>query len=561
MKQKIKGILLCMLLIIISALSVSGSTNIINPYKESYVNHGDLIAPVISRNHIILDWSEQKLISSDGTAGDEFGYPVSIYGDYAIIGAPHDDDNGKDSGSVYILRNTGTSWVEEQKLTASDGAESDLFGYYVSISGDYAIIGAPYDDDMGSDSGSAYIFKNNGTSWVEEQKLTASDGAESDLFGFVFINGDYAIIGAPYDDDMGSNSGSAYIYKNIGTSWVEEQKLHTSHTANFLGFGVTISINEEYAIIGAPYDDDMGSNSGSVYIFKNNGTSWIEEQKLFASDSAADDVFGRCISMDGLYIIIGAPHDDDNGKNSGSAYIFKNNGTSWVEQQKLTASDGAAEDYFGRRVSIDSNYAVIGAENDDDNGKDSGSVYIFNCDDTRWVEDAKLLASDGEDEDLFASSVSIDGNSVIVGAPFDNNSNGVDAGSVYIFERINYPPDKPTISGPNSGNNRVKYCWTFHSNDSDGDNVKYYIDWGDDNSNETDFNPPCVPVEVCHIYEEQGEYNITAYAQDINGLASEESTLQVTIPKPRVVYHHLFLKLFERFQNLFLKLRYILVFQ
>jgi hypothetical protein len=435
-------------------------------------------------------------------------------------------------------------------LTASDGAESDLFGYYISISGDYAIIGAPHDDDMGPNSGSAYIFKNNGTNWIEEQKLTASDGAESDLFGFVFISGDYAIIGAPYDDDMGTNSGSAYIFKNNGINWIEEKKLHTSHTTNFIGFGVTLSINRDYAIIGAPYDDDMGSNSGSVYIFKNNGTSWTEEQKLTASDGAADDWFGRCISMDANYAIIGTPHDDEMGSNSGSAYIFKNNGTSWTEEQKLTASDGAADDEFGRRVSIDSNYVIVGAENDDVNGEDSGSAYLFKCNGINWVEEAMLLASDGADEDYFGTSVSIDGNYAIVGAARDNNSNGVYAGSAYVFERINNPPNTPMINGPKSGKTNTEYNFTFKSTDPDDDDIlEYVIDWGDESGEVTISGPFPSGKEVnsSHSWSTQETFTIKAKAKDSYGYESNWTDFEIKIPRRRTIYQSLILLFFERF--------------
>ncbi|MCX5635489.1 MAG: FG-GAP repeat protein [Planctomycetota bacterium] len=172
-------------------------------------------------------WLErQKLLASDGTAGILFGRSVSISGNYAIVGASSDDDNGGDSGSAYIFNRDGTNWVQQQKLTASDGAASDQFGYSVSISGDYAIVGAYGDDDKGSASGSAYIFKRDGTSWVQQQKLLASaDGATNDYFGrSVSISGDYAIAGAYGDDDKGSCSGSAYIFKRDGTSWSEQAK-------------------------------------------------------------------------------------------------------------------------------------------------------------------------------------------------------------------------------------------------------------------------------------------------------------------------------------------------
>jgi len=208
----------------------------------------------------VTNWPEKaKLLASDGATNDTFGRSVSISGDYAIVGA-RSDDSGK--GSAYIFRWDGTNWVQQQKLTASDGAASDYFGTSVSISGDCAIVGA-YGDD--SYKGSAYIFKWDGTNWVQQQKLTASDGITNDYFGYsVSISGSEAIIGENGDD---GSKGSAYIFKSNGTSWSQQAKIVASDGAAGDYFGYSVSISGNYAIVGVPYDDDEGSSSGSAYIF------------------------------------------------------------------------------------------------------------------------------------------------------------------------------------------------------------------------------------------------------------------------------------------------------
>ena len=184
------------------------------------------------------DWNEiEKILASDGDGGDRFGYSVSISGDYAVIGAYQDDDNGSDSGSTYIFQRNGSNWTEQAKLTASDGADGDYFGWSVSISGDYAVIGAYQDDDNGSDSGSTYIFQRNGSNWIEQALLTASDGAGNDRFGYsVSISGDYAVCGAYQDDDNGTCSGSAYIFHKDGLATNEilvNDNITTYLTGNF----------------------------------------------------------------------------------------------------------------------------------------------------------------------------------------------------------------------------------------------------------------------------------------------------------------------------------------
>lgn len=169
--------------------------------------------PVLVEHH--------ELLASDGRARDVFGSSVAVSGDVALVGARWDNPKGSLSGSAYAYRYDGASWVEEQKLLASDGAAFDQFGISVAVSGDVAVIGAWLDDDNGSESGSAYVYRYDGASWMEEQKLLASDGATEDEFGHsVAVSNDVALVGAPSDGDKGEWSGSAYVYRYDGASWV-----------------------------------------------------------------------------------------------------------------------------------------------------------------------------------------------------------------------------------------------------------------------------------------------------------------------------------------------------
>jgi hypothetical protein len=259
--------------------------------------------------------AERKIVASDGAATDYFGYSVAIDGNYAIVGAREDDDKGTNSGSAYIF-NVSTG-AQLHKLVPSDGAAYDQFGWSVAISGNYAIVGAWLDDDNGTDSGSAYIY--NVTAGAQLHKLIASDGAATDYFGVsVAISGNYAIVGANQDDDNGSSSGSAYIF-NVSTG-AQLHKLIASDGAAGDNFGRSVAISGNYAIVGAYTDDDKGSNSGSVYIY--NVTTGAELHKLVAEDGAAGDYFGYSVAIDGNYAIVGAYQDGDNGSYSGSAYIF-----------------------------------------------------------------------------------------------------------------------------------------------------------------------------------------------------------------------------------------------
>jgi hypothetical protein len=371
----------------------------------------------------------QKLLASDGAASEQFGRVAAIDGNTAIVGAWKDDDNGAESGSAYVYTFDGTSWRETQKLTASDGDAGDFFGFSAAIYGDAAIVGAYLDDDNGTKSGSAYIYSFDGTLWRETQKLTASDGDAGDFFGLaVSIDDNTAIVGAKSDDDPYFGSGSAYIFTFNGTSWRETQKLTASDATAAGEFGQSVAIDGDKAIVGALDDQDRGS----AYVFTFNGTRWRETQKLKASDAARDDIFGFSVAISDNKAIVGAPGDDDYGAFTGSAYIYAFDGTRWREKQKLTASD-AAFGSFGISVAIKGSTVIIGARTDDDNGGNSGSAYLYTFDGSSWTETRKLLASDGTIGDDLGYTVAIGDDTAIVGAPGDDE-NGSSSGSAYVFQ-------------------------------------------------------------------------------------------------------------------------------
>ncbi|MHC4658647.1 MAG: FG-GAP repeat protein [Planctomycetota bacterium] len=401
------------------------------------------------------DWLEkQKLTASDAAADDGFGRSVSISGDYAIVAADGDDDDGRNSGSAYIFKHSDDAndpnWYQQAKLTASDANDDDWFGYSVSISGDYAIAGAYRHDTNGTNSGAAYIFKrsddSNDPNWYQQLKLTPSDANQGDMFGHsVSIDGDYAIIGAPGADVLWTNSGAAYIFKRSDDpndpNWYQQARLFDSLGHMHANFGYSVSISGNYCMIGAPYAVGLALQSGRLYIYKREGTSWLPLVGYYTpQDGAAYDRAGLSVSMSADFAIVGVPYDDDNGDESGSAYIYKRDGDSWSQYAKLTASDGATEDFFGGSVSITDNIAIVGASGDDDNGTNAGSAYIFKYTGNTWNEFLKLNASDGDAEDYFGASVSLSTEYAIVGALRGDN-NEPNCGSAYIFERFSPPGD------------------------------------------------------------------------------------------------------------------------
>jgi len=377
---------------------------------------------------------EVKIVGDDTAASDEFGRTVALDGDYAIVGAHFDDDDGSNSGSAYVYRRDGLKWVQEDKLHASDAAAGDKFGNTVAISGDYAIVGAPSNADAGTDSGSAYVFKRSGTTWTEEAKLVASDAATDDKFGdAVAIEGDFALVGARGDDDNGSVSGSVYVFQRSGTDWIEQPKLTPADGAMGDYFGHSIGISGSYAIIGSHGDDDGAADAGSAYVFKLDGESWIEEAKLTASDPEATDGFGLSVSVSGDVAVVAAPWDDDAADSSGAAYVFRRNGTSWIEEAKLTASDGGQWHFFGHSVSISGDYIVIGAFGHGEPGDNTGAAYAFQYHASNWIQKDRLIASDRILGDQYGQAVAVSGPYALIGAPYDSDA-GNHAGTAFIYE-------------------------------------------------------------------------------------------------------------------------------
>ena len=392
-----------------------------------------------------------KHTASDAAASDWFSaydsIDVSNDGQRMIVGAFKEDTPGPtDSGSAYIYEKQGDgSWLEVQKVTASDAASGDYFGYSVAIDGDYAVIGALYEDNAGgSNAGSAYVFKRNaGTGvWEEKAKLTASDGAADDYLGVsVAISGDFVVVGAYGDDPWGGNqSGSAYVFeRQTDDTWDQTQQLLALDGYNSDRFGMSVAIDANRIAVGAYYDD---TSRGAVYVFDYDGTSWFQKTKLTASDRASHDRFAYGIDLWGDRVIAGSYNDDDNGTNSGSAYIYElQSDETWLET-KIKPLDGAASDSFGYSVSINGDRAVIGANLEDEAGTDAGAAYVFvKYPDGAWRQADKLTASSLGATDYFGAAVALSEEDIVVGARGDDDG-GTDAGAIYTYSLsdLNAPP-------------------------------------------------------------------------------------------------------------------------
>jgi len=396
---------------------------------------------------------ETKIIASDGESGDGFGISVSIDGDVFVVGALKGDGNVPASGSAYVYRYDGFGWIEEAGIFASDGALGVDFGCSISVDGDVVVVGAYHDDDNSDDAGSAYVFRYNGSDWIEEAKLLASDGAEMDYFGYtVSISGDVIVVGAHGDDDNGDHAGSAYVYRYNGVTWIEETKLLASDGGPDDWFGCSVSVDGDAIVVGARgYDENhlWSDKVGSVYVYRydpDGSGVWVAEAQILKTDGVRNDYFGRAVSIDGDTIVVG-----ESNNRYGLAHVFRYDPDEpelWIEEAELISSDNEYDDKFGNSISIEGDVIVFGTYGNDDDGNYSGTAYVFRYDRNgsgEWIEETKLFPSDGNSYLVFGGSVSIDSDTIVVGADGDDHIY-TNAGSAYVYDLGCDPPPTLVIS-------------------------------------------------------------------------------------------------------------------
>ncbi len=424
------------------SIAISGDTAIVGAVLDDVgANTDQGSAYIFTRSG--TTWTQQaQLNASDGAADDQFGISVSISGDTAIVGAYADTVGANpEQGSAYIYTRSGTMWTQQAQLNGTGGAANDNFGISVGISGNTAVVGANF-ATVGAniEQGSAYVFTRSGTLWTQQAQLNATDGAANDNFGFsIAVSGDTVIVGAVLDD-VGANTdqGSAYIFTRSGINWSQQAQLNGTGGAANDNFGYSVAISSNTVIVGAVLDD-VGANTdqGSAFIFTRSGTMWTQQAQLTATGGATNDFSGISVGISGDTAIVGG-YGDDVGMNAdqGSAYIFTRSGTTWTQQVQLNGAGGATGDLFGVSVAVSGDTAVVGAFADNINSNiDQGSAFVFRTLSSNWTQEAKTVAAGGAEEDQLGNSVAISGDTAIVGAPSDNVGGNTDQGSAYIFTR------------------------------------------------------------------------------------------------------------------------------
>ncbi len=380
---------------------------------------------------------EIKLLPPDGMEYARFGNSVDVSENYLVIGAQRDDSNGEDSGSVYVYTKTGDTWVFDAKLIPDTSFATNHFGCAVAVKENFIIVGSEGDNEIAAFSGAVYLFKKEGANWSKLAKITPADAVFNGRFGWsVSMSEEYLVVGARQDANNGNFSGSAYVFQKSGDSWEEIAKLNSSDAAIGDDFGSSVAIEGDYIVVGAPLEDNSGGdNAGSAYVFKRNGNIWDQQVKLVASDGGTFDQFGNAVAIENDYIVVGAWMEDGvlSSGSSGAVYLFKRDGENWEEETKIHTSNGGQDDFFGHSVLINNDFIVVGASKDDDNGYNCGSVYIYHKNEDEWEEKAKLVPNEIDEQDRFGYSLALFENDLVIGAIGDN-TNGQISGAVYVVD-------------------------------------------------------------------------------------------------------------------------------
>ena len=490
-----------------------------------------------ARYPITIDPIAQQayLKASNTGAGDQFGVSIAVSGDIVVVGAPLEDSastgvNGNqssntksNSGAAYVFVREGTTWTQQAYLKASNTDINDTFGICVDVSdtSDSIIVGAPgessgsngvngnEDDNGQGGSGAAYVFVREGTSWSQQAYLKASNSDANDGFGrSVVIHDNKAIVGASGEDSISkgvnssqgdntaSGAGAAYVFKRVGSTWSQQAYLKASNTEANDNFGASVAMAEDIVVVGAIGEDSEAtgvdgnendntvSSSGAAYVFRFIDNVWVQQAYLKASNTGASDAFGFFVSVSGDTVVVGAPQEDSNASgingdeenngatDSGAAYVFIGPDGNWSQEAYVKASNSEAGDFFGYSAAVSGNIMMIGAPLEDSSATgidgsednnlllDSGAAYLFNRTDGEWNQTAYLKASNTNASDVFGVTVSFSGDTVVVGAYFeDSSATGVNhsqssnsassAGAVYVYFT---PKPEIVVHKPNGKN-------------------------------------------------------------------------------------------------------------
>ena len=368
-----------------------------------------------------------------------FGMTVDIDGNTAAVGASGFRFSDFPLPVVCVYTREAANWTKEQCLSEEDEAPNSDDGYgVIAVSGNTLVVGAAFDVTNGVIGGAVYVYVRDGHTWSLQQKLFASDRANFDQFGIaVDIVGDTIVVGAHGDNDEGFQTGAVYVFRRNGTTWTEEQKLKASDAAPDSAFGSSVALSEQTIAIGAPSESSGALFSGAVYVFVNDGTSWQQQGKIKANSAMNNQQLGSTVSVSGDTIVaaapgelIGEPADDfNNVLSKGAVYIFDRTGTSWDHQKRFFERDRNRTGGFAVRAAIDGDTIIVGDPTYDAGARFTGAVYVFERKGNGWSLKHTLAANDGQFLQAMGFSIAVSGDTVIAGT-----QSQFSIPAVYIFQ-------------------------------------------------------------------------------------------------------------------------------
>ncbi|MBL9132998.1 MAG: hypothetical protein JNG86_17445 [Verrucomicrobiaceae bacterium] len=409
------------------------------------------------------------------------------------------DESASGSGAAYVFVRSGGSWTQQAYLKAHQVNASDRFGWSVAVSGNTVVVGATQEDssttgvnstpnESASSAGAAYVFVRSGGVWTQQAYLKAHQVTGGDIFGWsVSVLGGTVVVGAINEDssttgvdsspnESALNVGAAYVFVRNGTNWTQQGYLKAHQVNGGDQFGYSVAVSGDTVVVGTPSEDssttgvnstrnESASGAGAAYVFVRSGGVWTQQAYLKAHQVNLDDQFGYSVAVSGDTVVVGARGEassttginstpNESASGAGAAYVFVRNGATWTQQAYLKAHQVNVDDHFGYSVSVADDTVAVGAWQEDssttggntrpnENAKDAGAAYVFVRSGTNWMQQAYLKAHQVNDDDWFGRSVSVSGDTVIVGADNeDSNTTGNNstpnesasgAGATYVF--------------------------------------------------------------------------------------------------------------------------------
>lgn len=381
------------------------------------------------------------LTASDGAALNWFGYSVAADDNMIVVGAPFYDELAGDDvidpqiGAAYVFERIGESWQQTAQLLSSASVRtSSMFGWSVGIDGNIIAVGAWNEDVPGDQFGAVYVFERVGGTWMQNAKLVALSGDDQERFGHsVAVSGTRIAVGAPLISDVDDSveATPAYVFERNGANWVGT-RLEPSDDPRDSWFGYTVALSGDVAVVGAPGDKKNGLGTGAAYVFERNGAGWAQTARLEDADGATSDFMGRDVAVDGDVIVVGA--EGGGMFNTGIALVYERPTGTWVESARLVPEGIAVGTQLGYSVRVRGSAILVGAHHDDYFGTDSGAAYLYEKDGTgEWLQTSWLYNPGSTSGDHFGAAGGIAGEAIVVGARYDDDD-GYDSGTIYVFE-------------------------------------------------------------------------------------------------------------------------------